>query len=655
MPLYSPVKVEPGHRVAESSSRSSVGSSSSPDAHGSTGCLHTRAVRSGAGVGHANGSAGNVSAGRLMQKFSAGLRWGRKIRAGEVIQDDEDEDVKTGQRKKRKLLRYPACSTCSVPLHRPFMCFECAALCCHGGPSINTAPSDSSHMLAHLSKTGHKLAFELHTGTILCAGCKDYVFDAKFDEVYRKESARARRTHMANGDDARDGETAKVELELKRKLAIACKRPRGLRNMGATCYMNVILQSFIHNPMLRNYFLSDRHNSALCTNRENCLACEMDAVFSEFFSRNSAHAAFGPTNFLFCLWLARESAELTSTGQHDAHELFISALNGVHNALVSSTSGLSQFSAGEAERPSAIPAFPFEDVAPPLPLDALDPNLPPGSSGNSSHHDPWSHQGAGSHPRMCPCVVHRTFAGVMQSDVSCQRCGRMNSTLDPFLDLSLDLRTDAKKGNGASGGALDDAAADGNKKGFKKKGIEATKAAIKMQKDSEGPEEQDLLACLQGYCRAETLDAAAYTCAQCGMGSQATKQLSISRFPPILCIQLKRFEHSATAAKIDAQVRFPLELDLREITTGTIRGDGSRVDQDPDAYMYDLFTTVVHEGTLSTGHYTNYSKWRGQWYFFDDDKVQMASEKAALNGGAYQLCYKRRALFNLPGWDYRST
>jgi ubiquitin carboxyl-terminal hydrolase 22/27/51 len=50
--------------------------------------------------------------------------------------------------------------------------------------------------------------------------------------------------------------------------------------MGATCYMNVILQSFIHNPMLRNYFLSDRHNPSLCTNRENCLACELDTVFN---------------------------------------------------------------------------------------------------------------------------------------------------------------------------------------------------------------------------------------------------------------------------------------------------------------------------------------------------------------------------------------
>lgn len=67
------------------------------------------------------------------------------------------------------------------------------------------------------------------------------------------------------------------------------------------------------------------------------------------------------------------------------------------------------------------------------------------------------------------------------------------------------------------------------------------------------------------------------------------------------------------------------------------------------AYLYDLFTVVVHEGTMNTGHYTNYAKWRGSWYRFDDDKVAPTSEAVVLQARAYQLCYRRRVLRNVVG------
>lgn len=44
--------------------------------------------------------------------------------------------------------------------------------------------------------------------------------------------------------------------------------------------MNVILQSFIHNPLLKAYFLSDQHNPTQCTTKY-CLCCEMDRLFAE--------------------------------------------------------------------------------------------------------------------------------------------------------------------------------------------------------------------------------------------------------------------------------------------------------------------------------------------------------------------------------------
>ena len=42
-------------------------------------------------------------------------------------------------------------------------------------------------------------------------------------------------------------------------------------------------------------------------------------------------------------------------------------------------------------------------------------------------------------PYSCECVVHKAFAGVLQSDVTCLQCGNVSVAFDPLLDISLDI------------------------------------------------------------------------------------------------------------------------------------------------------------------------------------------------------------------------
>lgn len=45
----------------------------------------------------------------------------------------------------------------------------------------------------------------------------------------------------------------------------------------------------------------------------------------------------------------------------------------------------------------------------------------------------------------CNCIIHTTFAGLLQSNVTCLKCGNVTTTCDPMLDISLGLRPVEKK------------------------------------------------------------------------------------------------------------------------------------------------------------------------------------------------------------------
>ncbi|KAL0315534.1 UNVERIFIED_CONTAM: Ubiquitin C-terminal hydrolase 22 [Sesamum radiatum] len=164
--------------------------------------------------------------------------------------------------------------------------------------------------------------------------------------------------------------------------------------------MNSVLQALLHTPPLRNYFLSDKHNRFYCE-RENrtivtrkteinkannknvqlCLACDLDAIFSAVFSGD--RMPYSPAKFLYSWW--QHASNLASYEQQDAHEFFISMLDGIHEKMQK---------------------------------DRRKPHI----------------QGSGD----C-CIAHRVFSGILRSDVMCTSCGFTSTTYDPCVDISLDL------------------------------------------------------------------------------------------------------------------------------------------------------------------------------------------------------------------------
>jgi ubiquitin C-terminal hydrolase len=160
---------------------------------------------------------------------------------------------------------------------------------------------------------------------------------------------------------------------------------RGIYNAGATCYQNVVLQSFLHNPLLRNFYLSDGHQSGDCQ-VQHCLSCAMDDMFQDFYAVENTNG-YTAANILSGFWISERKAfeNLVTTKEQDAHEFF-------------------QFLAEELHERNG---------------DGKKPEI-------GSEHS-------------CNCVIHQTFYGKMQTTTTCQNCHGTSSSVQSFLDLSLGL------------------------------------------------------------------------------------------------------------------------------------------------------------------------------------------------------------------------
>ncbi|KAM6317563.1 ubiquitin carboxyl-terminal hydrolase 43 [Podargus strigoides] len=196
--------------------------------------------------------------------------------------------------------------------------------------------------------------------------------------------------------------------------------------------------------------------------------------------------------------------------------------------------------------------------------------------------------------------------------------------------------------------------------------------SVRLQQQAHGQQHSCTLdECFQLYTKEEQLAPDdAWRCPHCKVPQQGTVKLSLWTLPDILIIHLKRFRQVAEHRhKLTTLVRFPLRgLDMaphmaqRGQTSGQLLGcwvpwqPPLRLPPScPRDYLYDLYAVCNHHGSMQGGHYTAYccNALDGQWYSYDDSRVEGVQEAEVSTRSAYILFYQRRNA--VPTWSAGSS
>lgn len=113
-----------------------------------------------------------------------------------------------------------------------------------------------------------------------------------------------------------------------------------------------------------------------------------------------------------------------------------------------------------------------------------------------------------------------------------------------------------------------------------------------------------------------------YHCEKCNKNVKAEKKSYLWNINSRLILVLKRYSSKQ-------KIKIPFEnVKIRESESG-------------DIFNYELYAIIYHHGHSENGHYNCDVKINGNWYFIDDDTINLNNNIENNNGNSYILFYKK--------------
>ncbi|XP_012219644.1 ubiquitin carboxyl-terminal hydrolase 3 [Linepithema humile] len=518
----------------------------------------------------------------------------------------------------------------------PFVCAVCGTekspwLCLHCG-AVHCGRYVAGHALQHYeTNTQHCVCIDCESLAVFCYTCDEYVVNdttsgqiekirrVTFHKDEHKENDESwstspsttpsSRTRDSGGDVDHDNDdpdaiwkaevvvrnlrprTARKRLHsldassadnrpAKRRSSKSTKEKKvvGLRNLGNTCFMNVVLQSFnnishfceylTQMPCLEGIAFDEStgpptHRGRIVTPGRAKEMSMSDALLAEELRKVLLGLSLGGSNGQAispeCLFLAiwKVVPRFRGYQQQDAHEFLTYMLDRLHTELLQ-----------------------------------LLPRL---------GHEPLGLRGKQS-------IVTAVFGGTLLSVVHCMNCRTDSKTHEPFQDLSLDIP-------------------DRLQRSRTKEQEEVCSLTYSLTRF---------------FKVEELADSELYFCDNCMGKQRSTKRFWIHRLPNVLCLHIKRFRWcNSYRSKVDTQVDFPMEsLDMSAFTVRGVTG--TRLGAQNSHLYDLAAVIVHHGSGAGTGHYTAFAVHDGQWFHFNDSSVRPATTDAVAKCKPYILFYVRR-------------
>lgn len=147
--------------------------------------------------------------------------------------------------------------------------------------------------------------------------------------------------------------------------------------------------------------------------------------------------------------------------------------------------------------------------------------------------------------------------------------------------------------------------------------------------------------CLKEYFRPVPLDGK-YNCSNCQQASSAHRKIILKSLPPTLNLQLLRFVYDVqrnSRQKLNSYITFPERLDMSPFLDASSSHHLPRQSRSASmslsqSYMYTLTAVLIHRGSSPhSGHYIAHIKDRisKDWYKFNDDSVERIGPELNVN------------------------